>query len=526
MPVFPAKEHEAIVLHSTRSCWSAIPSNELPFTVFMSLSSRTPASSSQFKLILDAALGEFEQKTGKDLLDDWLAKELHSCDSVEAVLDIIQVQAEEFDKFKNGSSKLMKWIGSSVHVLFTISAALGDGVGVVVPSTKAVFTGIGVLLAAAKDVRASHDDLVDLFERIQFFLKRLGVYTQISPTKGMVEILAKIMAEVLSILSIATKEMQQSRTTTYWKKLVGRTDIEDALKRLDNLTREEIRMAIAQVLKAINELKDESKKANEALLQIEDDVGEIRWGQIEQNVRRWFSPPDPSVNYNTAREAHQEGTAAWLFEGSSFKEWELVGSLLWIHGKPGSGKSVLSSAIINHVISSRNAGDTLAYFFFDFRDKEKKQDSRNFVTSLLIQLSAHSNHCSKIIFNIYSDHGKGVQQPSIGVLIDCLKEMLKVVAQQPVYIIIDALDECPNISGMPTPRAVLLDLLEDLLGLCIPNLHICVTSRPEIDIKIVLEPLVYSAVSLHEESGQKKDISDYVNTVVNSEEDAEMAGCG
>ena len=55
--------------------------------------------------------------------------------------------------------------------------------------------------------------LVDLFERIQFFLKRLGVHTRISPTQEMTEILVKIMAEVLSILTIATKEVQQSRTS-------------------------------------------------------------------------------------------------------------------------------------------------------------------------------------------------------------------------------------------------------------------------------------------------------------------------
>ncbi len=169
-------------------------------------------------------------------------------------------------------------------------------------------------------------------------------------------------------------------------------------------------------------------------------------------------------------------------------------------------------------MSLRDAGHaSLAYFFFDFRDEEKKQDARNFLTSLLIQLSAHSNPCRKIFFDIYSKHGKGLQQPSIGVLTKCLHDMLLVAAQRPVYLIIDALDECPNISGLPTPRAVLLGLLEDLVDLRIPNLHICITSRPEIDIKIVLEPLAYSAVSLHDESGQKKDISDYVDTVVNSD---------
>jgi hypothetical protein len=167
-------------------------------------------------------------------------------------------------------------------------------------------------------------------------------------------------------------------------------------------------------------------------------------------------------------------------------------------------------------MSLRDASQaSLAYFFFDFRDKEK-QNVRNFLTSLLIQLSARLDPCSKIMSRIYCEHGKGMEQPSVDVLTDCLHEMLYVAAQQPIYVIVDAIDECPNISGLPTPRAVLLDLLEELLEQRIPNLHICISSRPEIDIKAVLEPLAYSAVSLHDESGQKKDISDYVKTVVNS----------
>ena len=202
----------------------------------------------------------------------------------------------------------------------------------------------------------------------------------------------------------------------------------------------------------------------------------------------------------------------------------------------GSGKSVLwsvifllsptstgthndqSSEIIKRAIALHHAGHAnLAYFFFDFRDQEKKQDVRNFLTSLLIQLSSHLYLCRKILSRLYSKHGKGMQQPSIAVLTKCLYEMLFVAAKQPVYVIIDAIDECPNISGLPTPRAVLLGLLEDLVELHIPNLHICITSRQEIDIKAVLEPLAYGAVSLHDESGQKKDISDYVKTVVTSD---------
>ncbi len=165
----------------------------------------------------------------------------------------------------------------------------------------------------------------------------------------------------------------------------------------------------------------------------------------------------------------------------------------------------------------RDAGlAALAYFYFDFRDKEK-QNARSFVTSLLTQLSAYSEPCCNIIFHLYSTHGKGAQQPSIEVLTNRLKEMLKVLAQQPVYIIADALDECPDMSGMPTPRETVLGLVEDLIQMQHPSLHVCVTSRPEIDIKDVLEPLAYVAVSLHDENGQQKDISNYVSKVVYSD---------
>jgi hypothetical protein len=95
--------------------------------------------------------------------------------------------------------------------------------------------------------------------------------------------------------------------------------------------------------------------------------------------------------------------------------------------------------------------------------------------------------------------------------------MLTLPHEHPIYIIIDALDECPDTSGMPSPREQVLNLLKELVNLSLPNLHLCVTSRPEIDIRHALEPLTSRCVSLHEQSGQKKDIVDYVTSVVHSD---------
>jgi hypothetical protein len=101
---------------------------------------------------------------------------------------------------------------------------------------------------------------------------------------------------------------------------------------------------------------------------------------------------------------------------------------------------------------------TLAYFYFDFRDEEK-QDVRNLVISLLVQLSAYSKPCCDILCRLYSAYGKGTQQPSNRVLMDQLKEMLTVAAQHSLFVIMDALDECPD-SGMPTPREAVLNLVK------------------------------------------------------------------
>ena len=200
----------------------------------------------------------------------------------------------------------------------------------------------------------------------------------------------------------------------------------------------------------------------------------------------------------------------------------------------GSGKSVLwfviscycclhplrlspSSGIIEDIMAEREAGSAImAYFYCDFRD-ENKQNCCNLVLSIISQLCAQSNLCCDTLSCIYLTHDKGARKPSDETLIKCLTEMVSLPVQDPIYLIVDALDKCPNNSGMPTPREEVLDFVENLVSLRLPNLHICVTSRPEIDIQATLEPLTSLLVSLHNQSGQKKDIVDYVSSVVHSD---------
>ena len=181
-----------------------------------------------------------------------------------------------------------------------------------------------------------------------------------------------------------------------------------------------------------------------------------------------------------------------------------------------------SSAVIKDIMALQATGKaTIAYFYFDFKDTDK-QNLHNALPSLLTQLSARSDSCCDILSEAYKAHNNGAHKPSTREMITCLKDMLALPDQSSVYIILDAIDECPNSTGIPSARKQVLDFLKDLVGLQLPNLHICVTSRPEIDIQTTLEPIASYPVSIHDQNGQKKDIENYIRAVVYADSDTVM----
>jgi archaellum component FlaC len=183
----------------------------------------------------------------------------------------------------------------------------------------------------------------------------------------------------------------------FLKKLIGRTDIEDALKRLDKLTLEESRMAAAENLKATHAVDERVRGVADTVAVIDNrvagvddrvagvdkrvagvddqvqrtanDVEEMkRWSslnlisidygtlpihsgnQLRESIYKWLSPPDPSTNHNIACSTHLKKTASWFFQGSIFQEWKSTGSLLWIHGKrlPHRFSNLTPSNIISY----------------------------------------------------------------------------------------------------------------------------------------------------------------------------------
>jgi hypothetical protein len=200
----------------------------------------------------------------------------------------------------------------------------------------------------------------------------------------------------------------------------------------------------------------------------------------------------------------------------------------------GSGKSILwyvchriilpdnsfilfiSSAIIEDIkngLEDRSA--LVAYHYFDYKDISKRH-VRGLLASVLFQLSDDSDRCRVVLCQLYNKCRSGSGRPSDDDLAKCLKSMVELLEQFPIFIIMDALDECPNTTGTPSARDEVLDLVEDLVRSGHSNLFICVTSRPEQDIQTVLNPLTPAScrVALHQERGQREDINNYVRAFV------------
>ncbi|KAI0277625.1 hypothetical protein BGY98DRAFT_605869 [Russula aff. rugulosa BPL654] len=326
------------------------------------------SSSSNFQLMINNALDTYKKRTKNDLLAHPLAIRLQTCNTPSTIIAVLQEQVQGLDQSRSSDERWSKWLDPTVNVLQAFSSILQAGASLAFPPANVIFAGVGVLLSTVKNIRAGKDTLVDIFERIEKFFRRVEVYTEAQPTSGMMDIIIQIIVEVLSILGIATKEIKQSRLSKYslykyirvdWtidlsekfgKKLIGSTDMEDALKRLDKLTQEEAWMGIAQNLKATHTVGERVTEVIRDGREVKIAVDQVKRNQLRDSVHKWLSPPDPSTNHNIACGTHHKKMASWFFEGSIFQEWKSTGSLLWVHGKRSP-----------HPLSNLTPTDTVLY---------------------------------------------------------------------------------------------------------------------------------------------------------------------
>lgn len=189
-----------------------------------------------------------------------------------------------------------------------------------------------------------------------------------------------------------------------------------------------------------------------------------------------MSAPDPSPNHHRASEQRREGTGIWFENRQEFIEWKnSPKSFLWLYGKPGRGKSILASSIIEKLIAHcrRKTETAVAFFYFDFADDEKR-DCGNMIRSLIRQLCQPNMDVPQALTLLYSSCNDGTTQPRLESLLSVLREIIQQF--QEVFIVLDALDECGESEKF-------LEVIECVIGWEIDGAHVLLTSCQEHNIE-------------------------------------------
>ncbi|KAK5756659.1 hypothetical protein LTS12_013249 [Elasticomyces elasticus] len=233
---------------------------------------------------------------------------------------------------------------------------------------------------------------------------------------------------------------------------------------------------------------------------------------MRSELGKWLDPRDPTLNHRRSLKLRTPETGAWLLEGDKYNGWKVeMPSFLWLYGSAGSGKTILSSGIINDLQAycKDDSERALAYWYYDFNDSAK-QDPVNMIRSLLYQFLEQGVCIPQSLQSAHVSCSDGQRSASSTQLLDAMHDTLRACPAS--YIVLDALDEC-------TARVDLLDMLQEIHSWHVPTLHVIATSRKDVDIEDRMEKLTTSRGRICLESDVvDADIRTYVQTRLMHEE--------
>jgi NACHT domain len=231
---------------------------------------------------------------------------------------------------------------------------------------------------------------------------------------------------------------------------------------------------------------------------------------LERTIIEWLSTIEPEKKHHDIQDLRMSGTGQWLLENQNFIQWRdgiSPQKILWCHGIPGAGKTVLLSLVVDNLrcrFAGQNVG--IAFFYCDYRDQDR-QTTPNILTSLLQQLITHTPSMPLSVQELYKRYKNDRGSISLADLEETISMVLKEFKQS--FILIDALDEC-DVNRHRKSFIQVLKRLEER------SVRVFITSRPHPDdIQRALSPCSQICITASD-----SDIRRYLNELIDLDDAA------
>ncbi|VDB86734.1 unnamed protein product [Peniophora sp. CBMAI 1063] len=451
------------------------------------------ASSDNFEELWRTALQRYEKETGQDLLEHPFEKAIAlKPSSAKVLIGYLEQQDASFKSFRSKGKKVLGVLESITNVILRFLDVGAELVPNTVPGGKAILVALGVLLKAVNGVSRLYNTIETLFNMVQGCLERVLVYLDASKPLSLAlkKTLIKILAHILTLLAIVTKycipthwaisdtkstiktvwRVIRRRIADYFRGILGNEDVQEALEKLELLTNEEQLAVAADTNATVRKTYDST---------------------VINDLRSWLRPPERLPNNYEMKK--KPGSCQWFFN-DQFNHWMAHSNgVYWVYGV-----AVIDKLEKDHSLP-------LAYFYFDHTDRDK-QDCRGLASSLVFQIGTRPESLPHLKAR-YASRLPG-RTPTLDDLLDLLSGILPLCGK--IFVIIDALDECPE-------RARDSTLLDFLGRLCeiqkddAIDLRLLVVSRPELDIRDRMLKLYTHALDIRDAHTHTDEIYNHIS---------------
>ena len=444
----------------------------------------TPVSGNEYSRtdLWNDACKQYADVTGMSPLDATFPR-------LDSLKDLrVQLEAEEnhFSDFRNKKRRLFGAIQNIVAPFEKFGTLVGGIVAPTFPPAPSIMGAILLLVQAGRGVSAALDSVMDLFDDLGLFARRLDLYEKVSLTIGMKEIIVRVFVVVLKTCAFSRKLVRRGvlkgRLFKWVKNLFWSDDeVQECLNSLKDLTGDEHKMASAQTLWEISEARKENRETLVEVAEMKEMMHKERDQDVLERVKRLLEPLSTSTRaYSDAFNDMMLGSCEWLERSAEFLAWWAGHEpLLWIHGGPGVGKSFLAAKIVGKLLErqrtkSAESSEAIAgYFFCKISDEASRYLTailKTIAWQVAVKVPEFAEIVDKWTLTQDVDDSRSLWQDLF------VPFFTTVTSDQAIWIVLDGLDE-----AFPDEQDKLLKFLAQIyVGLhrmTSPRIYIVLISR-------------------------------------------------